>query len=78
MAKRKATRIREYVDARRDLKALASQKEKYPELLRKPGWLRHFTETKNLVLTLQRDLTGGDLAQAERLLAAPASPPVDA
>lgn len=71
MAKRSATKIQEYVDAVRDLRAMQAQLAADRECVKRPRWMAEFAEAKRTVQILYRDLKGGELGKATRILAGP-------
>jgi hypothetical protein len=66
--KRIETRIQEFVEAREEVVILRRQKEQYPELLKKKGWVDGWNLAVSRSAELQRSLTGGQLQEAQRRL----------
>lgn len=69
MAKQSKTKIAEYVEVVREIRALKRQLAEFPELNESPIWKRDYTEAKVRLLNAERDLRGGELGQAKALLA---------
>ena len=68
MAKHSATKVREYVDAKRALDQMKVQRIEHPELDESLVWKKNFTFARVEADTAFRALTGGELARARLML----------